>query len=110
MNPSDGVYNLDYALKLGARAKAAGLSVTLNLHYSDTWADPGHQTTPAAWAGQNLATLANTVKTYTTSVLNAFASAGINVPLVGIGNEIRAGMLWPLGATVSHDNQLHDHC
>lgn len=43
VNPSDGNYNLDYNLQLAKRAKAAGLEIYLDLHYSDTWADPAHQ-------------------------------------------------------------------
>jgi arabinogalactan endo-1,4-beta-galactosidase len=43
VNPSDGNYNLDYNIQLSKRAKAAGLSVYLDLHLSDTWADPSHQ-------------------------------------------------------------------
>lgn len=43
VNPSDGNYNLDYNLKLSKRAKAAGQSLYLDLHLSDTWADPSHQ-------------------------------------------------------------------
>lgn len=43
VNPSDGVYNLDYNIELAKRAQAAGLSIYLDLHYSDTWADPSHQ-------------------------------------------------------------------
>jgi arabinogalactan endo-1,4-beta-galactosidase len=43
VNPSNGYYNLAYNIKLAQRAKAAGLGVYLDLHFSDTWADPGHQ-------------------------------------------------------------------
>jgi arabinogalactan endo-1,4-beta-galactosidase len=43
VNPSDGHYNLDYNLKLAKRVKAAGMSIYLDLHFSDTWADPSHQ-------------------------------------------------------------------
>lgn len=43
VNPSNGDYNLAYNLKLAARAKAAGLNVYLDMHFSDTWADPAHQ-------------------------------------------------------------------
>lgn len=43
VNPSDGVYNLDYNIELAKRAQAAGLTIYLDLHYSDTWADPSHQ-------------------------------------------------------------------
>jgi arabinogalactan endo-1,4-beta-galactosidase len=47
VNPSDGNYNLAYNIKLGKRAVAAGLNVYLDMHLSDTWADPSHQVTLA---------------------------------------------------------------
>ncbi|KAF8748997.1 arabinogalactan [Rhizoctonia solani] len=87
VNPSDGVYNLDYNVKLAKRVKATGMSVYLDLHYSDTWADP-----------------AISVYQYTLSVCNRFASEGVNPAIVSIGNEIRAGLLWPLGGTSSYYN------
>jgi arabinogalactan endo-1,4-beta-galactosidase len=37
VDPPNGEYNLEYGLKLGKRAKAAGLAVVINFHYSDTW-------------------------------------------------------------------------
>lgn len=43
VKPADGNYNLAYNVKLGQRAKAAGLKIFLDLHYSDSWADPAHQ-------------------------------------------------------------------
>lgn len=43
VNPSDGNYNLAYNVKLAKRAQAAGLKVYMDLHFSDTWADPAHQ-------------------------------------------------------------------
>ena len=46
VNPSDGVYNLDYNVQLAKRVKSAGMSVYLDLHLSDTWADPAHQVSP----------------------------------------------------------------
>lgn len=36
-------YELADNVKLAKRAKAAGLNVYLDLHYSDTWADPSGQ-------------------------------------------------------------------
>jgi hypothetical protein len=39
----------DDVLKTIRRAKAAGMQVLLNFHYSDDWADGGKQITPAAW-------------------------------------------------------------
>ncbi len=35
------------------RAKNLGMKILIDLHYSDRWADPGHQTKPAAWASQD---------------------------------------------------------
>lgn len=43
VGPEDGNYNLDYNLELAARVQDAGLSVYLDMHFSDTWADPGKQ-------------------------------------------------------------------
>lgn len=96
-NPSDGNYNLDYNLALAARAQAASLEIYLDFHYSDTWADPSHQTTPAAWADYGIDDLAWAVYNYTLDSMNAFSSAGIPLALVSIGNEITNGLLWPLG-------------
>ena len=39
---------------MARRAKQQGLKLLVDLHYSDFWADPGKQWTPAAWAGQTL--------------------------------------------------------
>ncbi|RAK88596.1 hypothetical protein BO79DRAFT_255258 [Aspergillus costaricaensis CBS 115574] len=43
VNPSNDIYNLDSNLELAKRVKAAGMSVYLDLHLSDTWADPSGQ-------------------------------------------------------------------
>lgn len=96
-DPSDGDYNLDYNLKLAARAYAEGLEVYLDFHFSETWADPSDQTTPTAWQGYGVDDLATEVQNYTQSVMNSFQSAGIPLSIVAIGNEITAGMLWPIG-------------
>ena len=41
--------DLDYVRALAKRVKSSGATFLLDIHYSDTWADPGKQTTPAAW-------------------------------------------------------------
>ena len=43
VNPSDGAYNLDYNVQLAKRVQAQGMTTYLDLHFSDTWADPSHQ-------------------------------------------------------------------
>lgn len=49
VNPSDGSYDLDYNLALAKRAKAAGLGIYIDMHFSDTWADAGNQAIPSGW-------------------------------------------------------------
>lgn len=97
MNPSGGNYDLNYNLELAQRAEAAGFEIYLDFHFSDTWADPTHQTTPSAWADYGIDDLAWAVYNHTLSTMDRFESAGIPLSLVSIGNEITAGMLWPLG-------------
>jgi arabinogalactan endo-1,4-beta-galactosidase len=95
-------------LKMASEIKAAGAKLLLDIHYSDTWADPQHQNVPGAWGGETLPQLATTMHDYTESVIKAFAANGTPVSQVAIGNEITEGMLWqftqlaaaaPAGAT-----------
>ena len=82
---------------MARRIEAAGGKLYLDIHYSDFWADPQHQDIPAAWQGQDLPQLTNTVRAYTQSVIKAFAAQHTPVDMVSIGNEIRNGILWPVG-------------
>jgi len=91
-------YNdLPHILTMAKRIKRAGLKFLLDFHYSDFWADPGKQYTPASWQGQDLPTLANTVYHYTRDVLEQLARQGTPADMVQTGNEVTDGMLWPLG-------------
>jgi arabinogalactan endo-1,4-beta-galactosidase len=87
------------AEKTISRAKAAGMAVNLDLHYSDTWADPAHQQTPAAWNHLSAEVLADSVYQYTLSVLKFLESKQLVPEMIQIGNETNNGMLWPLGKT-----------
>jgi arabinogalactan endo-1,4-beta-galactosidase len=81
-------------LTMASEVKAAGMKILLDIHYSDTWADPQHQNVPGAWLGETLPQLAASTKSYTQSVIQAFAANGTPVSQVAIGNEITEGMLW----------------
>lgn len=96
VNPSDGIYNLDYNIALAKRAKAQGLDVYVDLHYSDTWADPAHQTIPSGWP-TDIENLSWKLYNYTLAVSNAFSAAGVTPTIISVGNEIRGGLLWPTG-------------
>lgn len=69
----------------------------LDLHYSDTWADPGHQAKPAAWEGVPFDALVDSVRAYTGTVVKRFRDEGVLPEYIQIGNEISAGMLWDDG-------------
>jgi arabinogalactan endo-1,4-beta-galactosidase len=97
VDPPPGYSNLASDLRMAQRIKDAGDKLYLDIHYSDFWADPQHQNIPAAWQGQDLSQLADTVQSYTRSVIHAFAAQGTPVDMVSIGNEIRNGILWPVG-------------
>jgi arabinogalactan endo-1,4-beta-galactosidase len=100
VNPNDSdvqVNDLDYTVRMATRIKAAGAKLLLDLHYSDTWADPGHQATPAAWAGLGFDSLEQQVEIYTAGVITRLKGAGALPDIVQVGNEIDGGMLWPLG-------------
>lgn len=83
----------DVVLK-AQRAKALGMDVMIDFHYSDWWADPGKQYKPAAWVGRNLTDLKKALNEHTVSVLQALKATGVTPKWVQVGNEIRLGMLW----------------
>jgi arabinogalactan endo-1,4-beta-galactosidase len=97
VNPPPGYNDLTSDLAMARTVKAAGMKLYLDIMYSDFWADPQHQDIPAAWQGQDLQQLAATVQNYTHQVIAAFAAQRTPVDMVSIGNEIRNGMLWPVG-------------
>jgi len=93
---SSSQYSLSYGLALAKRVVAAGMQVYVDLHYSDTWADPGHQAIPSSWP-KDLAGLNTQIYTYTNSLVKSFAAQGTPISIIEIGNEINDGMLWPVG-------------
>ncbi|KAF2022418.1 glycoside hydrolase family 53 protein [Aaosphaeria arxii CBS 175.79] len=103
VNPSNGDYNLDYNIKLAQRAKAAGLKVYLDFHYSDNWADPGKQVVPNAWKSLNRDQLIKQIYDYTKSVMDTFQKNGLPLSIVSIGNEITPGLLFPIGQLSNSD-------
>ena len=85
--------DLDFVKNLGKNIKDAGLKFMLDFHYSDTWADPGKQGTPASWKTINTPTY-EYIYTYTKESLQAMVDAGATPDFIQIGNEISFGMLW----------------
>ena len=89
--------DLAYTIELAQQARARGFHFLLDYHYADSWADPGQQWTPAAWDTTDIEVLVDSVYQYTRGTIEAFREAGVMPEMVQIGNEVRNGMLWPLG-------------
>lgn len=104
VNPANGWNNKADVVSKALRAKNLGLRVMIDFHYSDTWADPGHQTKPAAWVSQDLAALKSSLASHTTDVLNALKTSGVEPEWVQVGNETNDGMLWPEGKASTNMN------
>ncbi|MEQ9901727.1 glycosyl hydrolase 53 family protein [Pectobacterium punjabense] len=81
------------------RAKAMGMRVMVDFHYSDVFADPGHQIKPAAWKNYNLSQLTTAVYNHTHEVMATLISAGVTPEWVQVGNEMNPGILLPEGST-----------
>jgi arabinogalactan endo-1,4-beta-galactosidase len=105
-NPRSGYNNKDKVLQYARTVKAKGLKLMVDFHYSDSWADPGQQTKPAAWANHNIGQLRTDVYNYTHDVYTSLKAQGTAPDSVQIGNEINTGMLWPEGQ-VSNGVEQH---
>ena len=96
VNPQTANGSIERAVALARRLKAYGLEICVDLHYSDTWADPANQEVPANWPSE-IDLLEKQVGEYTRQTLNEFVQAGVSPQWVQLGNEIAGGFLWPLG-------------
>ena len=88
------VQDLAYVKSLARRIKQAGFYFLLDFHYSDSWADPSKQWTPAAWLSLTDAQLEQKVYDYTKDCLQQLTDAGAAPDYIQTGNEISYGMLW----------------
>ncbi|MEN8115887.1 MAG: glycosyl hydrolase 53 family protein [Bacteroidota bacterium] len=95
--------SLDYTIALAKKAKQFGFKIFLNFHYSDTWADPGHQIAPEAWQNKSFEAVTDSVYAYSKSIIEAMEDVGVLPDLVQVGNEINNGMIWPYGKLWNDD-------
>ena len=91
------IQDLPYVIALGKQIKDAGYSFMLDIHYSDTWTDPGKHSTPSIWSGMTAEQLKTKVYDYTKSCLQQLNEGGATPDIIQVGNEITTGMLWPTG-------------
>ncbi len=90
-------------------AKAAGLKILLDFHYSDFWADPNDQVVPKDWVDiDSVSDMADAISEFTTESLQTLKDNDAVPDMVTIGNETYAGMLLhnPGGVTTTGRNNL----
>ena len=99
-----GFCDMAHTMQMAKRIKAAGMKFLLDIHYSDTWADPQRQNKPVEWAKLDFNTLQDSVYHYTKNIMQALKDQGTAPQMVQIGNEINHGMLWPDGGINNLDS------
>jgi arabinogalactan endo-1,4-beta-galactosidase len=97
-DPVNGHCGISETAAMAVRAKNAGLAVNIDYHFSDTWADEGHQNSPAAWANMSYSQMLSAISSYVTSTMNVIKSSGVTPAWVQIGNEINSGICHPVGS------------
>lgn len=87
-----GNCDIDNAVEIAKRAKGYDLSMMIDFHYSDFWADPSKQMCPKAWEGMSAADKSDEAYKFTYEALEKIIKAGGNVKFVQVGNETNTGM------------------
>ncbi len=95
--PTERRDGLPDVLELARRGHDLNLKIILNLHYSDTWADPGTQQKPSVWSQLSESVLRDSVYAHTYQAIQALKEQGTPPIIVQTGNEITTGMLWNTG-------------
>lgn len=98
VNPKDGWNSIDDVVVKARRAEQLGLRTMIDFHFSDTWADPGHQEMPEAWKTLSFEELKKAVGNHVSETLTALKAVGVKPEWVQIGNETTPGMMLPVGS------------
>lgn len=106
VNPTEGWNNIDDVLVKARRANDLGLRLMIDFHFSDTWADPANQKTPAAWVDFDIDELEMAAATHVKEMLEKLKIYGIEPEWVQIGNETRGGFMYPLGSISTPENYV----
>ena len=97
VNPRGGMNDKYELLAMAKRAKALGMDLMVDFHYSDSWADPAKQPIPEAWKNHNYKQMKKDLREHTIDVLSLLKANGIEPRWVQVGNETANGLLWPMG-------------
>lgn len=103
VDPANRYGSFEEVKSFSETLKSQGFEIWITAHYSDTWADPGNQQTPARWAGLDFETLKDSLFAYTAKVIR-----DIQPDYIQIGNEINRGLLFPSGSITRQLQQFHE--
>lgn len=98
VNPAEPWNAIDDVVAKASRANDLGLRTMIDFHFSDTWADPGHQVMPEAWKSLSFEDLTKALADHVTEALGALKAAGVTPEWVQVGNETTPGMMLPIGS------------
>lgn len=104
-DPSSGRCDINATAAMALRVQNAGMKVSIDYHFSDTWADEGHQKPPAAWKNMSYSQMRGAIASYVNSSMNVIKAKGVTPTWVQIGNEINHGICNPVG-DVSNPAQM----
>lgn len=90
----NGASTKEEVLAMALRAKALGMEVMIDFHYSDWWADPSQQPIPRTWMGHTYEQMREDLRRHTTDVLTLLRDNGVQPRWVQVGNETSNGLLW----------------
>ena len=103
-----GSLDLETAYWIAQKARMVNMKIILDLHYSDTWADPENQEKPYDWELLSFDELKTAVHDFTYDAVMYFKNRGITPYMIQIGNEINNGMIYPEGKIVWNDSTSYD--
>lgn len=87
-----GNCDAENAAAIAKRAAQYGMSMLVDFHYSDFWADPKKQMVPKAWEGMSVAEKSDAAYSFTYETLEKIIKAGGVISGVQVGNETNNGM------------------
>ncbi len=94
-NPSNPPYNSpDRSATVATWIKDRDMQLGIDFHYADSWADPGKQPKPQAWATLEFDDLVVAMHDFTYAYTKRLVDQGTTPDKVAVGNEIINGFLW----------------
>jgi arabinogalactan endo-1,4-beta-galactosidase len=103
-----GDMDIEQAFWIAREARRVNMRIILDLHYSDTWADPEHQVKPYAWETLTFSELLEAIEDFTYESVMYFKNRGVTPQMIQIGNEINNGMLFEEGRIIWNDPTSYD--